>query len=273
VKRSGAGLLYKLWSEDGKPVLSDVDMIHVPGVGFDGLRGMSPIKFAAKQAVGLAMAAEEHSARFFGNGARPDFVLEMEGGFSEIGGAGRKHNLNEDQIEMIRSQFSEWHEGARNAYRPAILAGGLTLKPLTFNSEDSQLLETRGFQVRDIARIYGVPPHMIGETEKVSSWGSGVENMGIGFVKYTLQRHLTKIEQELNLKLFGSAAPLFVEFNVEGLLRGDSKTRAEFYGRALGGSAGPAWMTPNEVRRLENLPPVTGGDTLTDWTKAAKAPA
>jgi phage portal protein BeeE len=86
-------------------------------------------------------------------------------------------------------------------------------------------------------------------------------------VKYTLQRRLTKTEQEVNLELFGLAPPLFCEFNVEGLLRGDSKSRSDFYGRALGGSAGPAWMTPNEVRRLENLPPVAGGDKLTDWKR------
>lgn len=102
---------------------------------------------------------------------------------------------------------------------------------------------------------------MVGETDKSTSWGSGIEQQGIGFVQYTLAPHLNRIEQEINRKFF-SDEPLFVEFNVEGLLRGDSKARADYYTRALGGTQNPAWMTPNEVRRLENLPPLPHGDTL-----------
>lgn len=229
------------------------DMLHFPGLGFNGRRSLSPIKYYAKEALGLSMAAEEFTASFFSNGARPDFALTAD------------KKLTTDQAETLRKTWAARHTGTTNAHLPAVLSGGLDIKQLTMSSVDSQLLEGRRFQVEEVARICGVPAHMIGETTKTSSWGSGVEHMSIGFVKYALRHHLTRIEQELKHKLF-PRVKTFCEFNVEGLLRGDSKTRSEYYKAALGGSGGPGWMTINEVRKLENLPSLPDGDTITQWT-------
>lgn len=228
------------------------DMLHFPSLGFDGKRSLNPIKHYVKEALGLAVATEEFSAKFFSNGARPDFALTTTA------------KLDDDQVKQLRETWALRHSGTGNAHLPAVLSGGLDVKQLTMSAEDSQLLEGRRFQVEEVARMCGVPPHMIGETTKTSSWGSGVEHMSIGFVKYALRHHLNRIEQELNYKLFTKSSS-FVEFNVEGLLRGDSTARSSYYQSALGGSGGSGWMTINEVRKLENLPPISGGDTITQW--------
>lgn len=239
--------------------VNQADMLHVPGVGFDGRRGMSLIRHAAKQQAGLALAADEHMARLMGNGARPDFVIEVAG------------NPKDEQLKQLRDSWETVHGGPTRSGKPAILAGGMTIKPLTLKNSDIELLATRQFNVVDIARIFGVPPHMIGETDKTSSWGSGVESMSIGFVKYTLQRHLNKIEQEINRKAFPRSLKWFCKFSPEGLLRGDSKSRSAYYRAALGGGAGPGWMTPDEVRRLEDLPPKGGdADELAQWSAGSE---
>jgi HK97 family phage portal protein len=227
-----------------------VDMIHVAGLGFDGKRGMSVVMHAAKQGIGTALAAEEYSARFFGNGARPDFALKTEG------------KLTDDAVKTLRATWSARHSGVKNSHLPAILTGGLGVEKLTMTSEDAQVIQTRGFQVEDICRFFGVPPFMIGHTDKTTSWGSGVENMGRGFVKFTLSRHLTKIEQEFNHKLWPNREKYFVEFNVAGLERGDLKSENEALRIGLGRAGEPAWLTVNEVRKIKNLPPVAGGDEL-----------
>lgn len=251
LKREGDRLKYTIRSEDGTQAitLDQDDMLHVPGPGFDGMRGQSQIRYALRTAAGVALAADEYSSRFFSNGARPDFAIEFPG------------NLTQEQQDMIRRTWAERHGGLSNAHLPALLAGGAKIHQVTMNAEDAQLISTRQFQIEDIARIFGVPPFMIGHTEKTTSWGSGVEQMGIGFVKYTLQRHLTKIEKEINRKVFRTPT-YFCEFNTAGLERGDYKSRNEGYRIALGRAGEPGWMTVNEVRRIENMPPIEGGDTL-----------
>lgn len=250
VKDDNGQIIYIL-KRNGKTeaVLPD-DMIHIPGPGFDGLRGMSQINFVLSNAAGVALAADEYSSSFFRNGARPDFAIEVPG------------NPDAAAQELFRKQWAERYSGMSNNHVPAILAGGAKVHEVTMNAEDAQLITTRQFQVEDIARIFGVPPHMIGHTAKSSSWGTGIEQMSIGFVKYTLNRHLIKIEQELNTKCFTSDKRHFVEFNTAGLERGDYKTRMEGYRVGLGRAGEPGWMTVNEIRKLENQPPIDGGDTL-----------
>ena len=146
----------------------------------------------------------------------------------------------------------------------------MKLHQLTMSSEDAQLIATRGFQVEEICRVFGVPPFMIGHTEKTTSWGSGVEQMSIGFVKYTLQRHLVAFEQEINAKLFPVRTTRFCEFVTAGLERGDIKTRFEAYRVALGRAGEAPWMRPGEIRDLENLTP---DDTIDEPPPATTAPA
>lgn len=250
VSINGERLAYQLIdSTEGRMVTIDQDdVLHVPGLGFDGCRGASPLRHAARNSMGLSLAADEYSARFFSNGARPDYVITTPG------------KMDTAQQALFRESWMARYSGVGNSHIPAILAGGGEVKALSLNPEDAQLIETRNYQAADIARFYGVPPHMIGLTDKSTSWGSGIEQQGIGFVKYTLSRHLVKIEQEINRKLLRDGVH-FAEFTTAGLERGDYKARNEGYRIALGRAGEPGWMTTNEVRRLENLPPLPDGDT------------
>lgn len=252
VKKIDGRLKYVIWNNDDPEVLDQDDVLHIPGLGFNGLRGMSQIHYAYKNSIGTAIAAEQYSGTFFKNGARPDFALTSEG------------DISPEQAELIRKTWYDRYQGAGNAHLPAILKGGLKVEQLTMTAEDAQLISTRQFQVEDIARFFGVPPHMIGHTEKTTSWGSGLEQQSIGFVVYTLGRHIKKIEKEINRKCLSGPRDknLYCEFNTSGLVRGDIKTRNEAYRIALGRAGEPAWMKVNEVRKLENLPPVEGGDVL-----------
>lgn len=252
----GGRVVYGIFPDDEEPFAVDQDdMIHLSGVGFDGLRSLSPIRNAARESIGLNIAAARHGGAFFSNGARPDFALTTD------------KKLDPTQVEVLRTTWQQKHSGVGNAHLPAVLTGGLDVKELTMNADDAQLLGTLQYSITDIARVFGVPPWMIGETEKQTSWGSGIEQTGIGFVRYTLRRHITGLEREFNRKLFrrDTASP---EMSVEGLLRGASKERGEFYRAALGGSGGPGWMTQNEVRRLENRGRIDGGDELTQWKQS-----
>lgn len=246
---------------EGQFTVDQSDMLHFPGLGFDGLTSKSVISWAARQSIGIAIKADEHAAQTFGSGAHLQYAVKAAG------------RMSEEQKEAFRQAWIAKYSGSGVSKYPLVLTEGLDVTQLSMNAVDSQLIESRRFQVVDIARAFGVPPHMIGETTASTSWGSGIEQMSIGFVQYTLRPHLTRIEQELNRKLFPSRDRYFVEFNVDGLLAGDSKAQAEYFGKALGGPGARGWMTVNEVRRLKNLKPITGGDTLPqDQPGASNAP-
>lgn len=237
-------LVYTVAAEEGTPlgqvVLDQDDVIHVPGFGFDGFRGMSPLRYALRMPGAVALAAQEFSASFFANSARPDYVLESA------------QALGPEAIENLRSQIEERHKGAGKSFRPMVLQGGLALKPITMPVSDMELLTTRQFQIEEVARIYGVPPFMIGHNEKTTSWGSGVEAMGIGFVRYCLRQHLNQIEAEFNRKLFRTAARR-AEFDTFDLERADMKSMFEAFRIAVGRAGEPGWMTDREVRMRLNM--------------------
>ena len=262
IERVGDTLHYYV-SDNGKYLgLQSEDVLHFPGFGFDGIKGESVIRYAARQAVGTALAADEFAGEFFSNGASPSIAITYPQGVSPTA----------DQQDQLRSQFTERYVGKTNHHKPMLLVNGGDVKPVSLSAEDAQLLETRKFQVVEIARAFGAPPHMIGETSASTSWGTGIEQMSIGFVRYTLGPHLRRIEQELNRKLWPRSMRFFTEFNRDGLLAGDSKTEAEVLGKSLGGPGTQGWMTVNEARRLKNLPPVDGGDEL-PLSVATKQPA
>lgn len=241
-------LFYRVTFEDGQARLYDQDdMLHVPNVGWDGKRGLSTIA-AAGQGIGLGLAAEESSARFFSNGMLAKIALTYP------------KSLSPGAAEELREYFDARHAGTANHHRPLLLTEGGEAKTLSMSAEDAQLIESRQFSVIDICRFFGVPPVMIGETEKTSSWGSGVEQMARWFTTFTLNDHLSAIEQELEAKLFRDGC--FAEFDESELTRGDTKTRGEFYRIARGSMQEPGFMTINEIRAAEGLPPVEGGDKL-----------
>ena len=199
----------------------------------------------SKNAIGLAMAAEEYGSKFFANGAAPSGVLETP-------------TLIKD-ISKLRDSWNEAYGGSHNAGKVAILEQGVTFKPISMSPQDSQLLETRKYQLDEIARIFRIPPHMIGDLEKATF--SNIENQSLDFVKYTLGPWVSRWEQSLTraLLLPTEKGEMFIRFNVDGLLRGDYKSRMEGY--AIGRQNG--WMSANDIRELENLdliPSDAGGD-------------
>lgn len=246
VQRKKNGDIEYRWTEDGKiNIETDKAILHVRGFGGNPLGGMSTLHFG-RNTFGLARAIELSSATTFKNGLRPTGVLTFE------------KWLSPEQRELAQNALSEKF-GAINSGRPLILEGGTKWEQLTINPEDAQMLESRGFSVEEICRFFGVPPHMIGHTDKATSWGTGLEQQTLGFQKFTLRRRLKRIEQALEKQLLTEVerkAGIIIEFNLEGLLRADSAGRASFYQQMTAIGA----MTINEVRALENLPPVQGGE-------------
>ena len=224
--------------------LSPRDVLHVPGLGFDGLVGYSPIAMA-KNAIGLAIATEEYGSKFFANGATPGGILEHPGVVKDP--------------ERVRESWNSAFGGSANANKVAVLEEGMKYTPISISPEQAQFLETRKFQIDEIARIFRVPPHMIGDLEKSSF--SNIEQQSLEFVKYTLDPWVIRWEQAIMRALFSQEEKLtlFVKFNVEGLLRGDYASRMNGYATARQNG----WMSANDIRELENLdriPSDEGGD-------------
>ena len=224
--------------------LKPSDVLHIPGLGFDGLVGYSPIAMA-KNAIGLAIATEEYGSKFFANGAQPSGVLEHPGTIKDP--------------QRVRDSWMSQFGGSANSNKIAVLEEGLKYTPISISPEQAQFLETRKFQINEIARIFRVPPHMVGDLEKSSF--SNIEQQSLEFVKYTLEPWLVRWEQSIQRTLFSAEEKkaYFVRFNVEGLLRGDYASRMNGY--AVGRQNG--WMSANDIRELENLdriPAEEGGD-------------
>lgn len=247
-------IIYAITLDDGSQITVDMDdMLHIPGsLEWNGLEAKSPLQ-AAASAVNVGLEANEFAQRYFENDATPPAVLK----YAKI--------VTPTTADLIRHEWQDKGTG-ENRHKIRVISEGGELEQLEINAEDAQLLETRRFSVEDIARIWGVPPHMIGAIDKQTSWGSGIEQQGIGFVTYTLGMHIAATEQELEYKVFREDGH-HCEPDVRALMRGDFKARTEGYRGALGGSAGPGFMSSNEVRRLENLPPVEGGDEVQKWTQ------
>nr|DAO60279.1 MAG TPA: Portal [Caudoviricetes sp.] len=223
--------------------LSESEVLHIPGLGFDGLVGYSPIAMA-KNAIGMAIATEEYGAIFFANGATPSGILEYPGTIKDP--------------EAMRESWSQGFSGT-NAHKVAILEEGMKYTPISISPNEAQFLETRKFQINEIARIFRVPPHMVGDLEKSSF--SNIEQQSLEFVKYTLDPWVTRWEQSIVRRLFSEEEKkkYYVKFNVDGLLRGDYQSRMNGYATARQNG----WMSANDIRELENLdriPVEEGGD-------------
>lgn len=223
--------------------LDQDDMLHFSGFGFDGRRSISVIQHAARNAIGNSLAASDFSGKSLGSGAMPKIALTYP------------NKMSPDQADLLRKSFvATYGAGPTQQQFPLVLTEGGTATPLNISPVDMELLGSRKLEQQQICEAMGVPPIMIGDSEKTSSWGTGVEQITLGFVKFTLQPHLCRWEEELNRKLFRRAGQ-FVEFELDALLRGDSKAQADAFRLALGGpGSGDGWMSVNEVRRLKNQP-------------------
>lgn len=225
-------------------LLSPSDVLHIPGLGFDGLVGYSPIAMA-KNAIGLAIATEEYGAKFFANGAAPSGVLEHPGTIKDP--------------SRVREAWMSQFGGSANSGKVAVLEEGMKYTPISISPEQAQFLETRKFQINEIARIFRIPPHMVGDLEKSSF--SNIEQQSLEFVKYTLDPWVIRWEQSIQRALLRPEEKkrYFAKFNVEGLLRGDYQSRMNGYAVARQNG----WMSANDIRELENLdriPAEAGGD-------------
>lgn len=236
-------------------VLTRRDIIHVKAMSTDGVCGLSPIR-QAREAIGLGMTLEQYAARIMGDGAFPAGVLQAS------------TNLTPEQRKDLRESWNAMHRGPTRAGRPALLEGGVTYEPVGLPPEDAQFIEQRRLSATQIARIFRVPPYMIGADSGSSMTYANVEQASIQFVTYTLQPWLVAIEQAFNADedLFDQSGDRYVEFLVDGLLRADTLTRYQAMQIATGSRA---WITPNEARELENRARIDGAD---DLTPAAPAP-
>ncbi len=256
--------LIKVEGSDKPLIIDQSDMIHITNLGFNGLRSPSTLQYALRNVGGQALAVEAFSQNYYKNNGSPSIALTLPEGV----------NLTPEAQEDLRSRWADRHSGLENSSRPAILQNGMKIEQLSITAEDAQLLATRTFQLEEICHVFGVPPHMIGHTQGTTTWGTGVEQLGIGFIKHTMARHIEAFEQEINRKIWPRQKNgYFAAFNTAGIERGDIKTRNESYRIALGRAGEPGWMTVNEVRKLENLPPVVGGDVLATGTTTANTDA
>lgn len=231
-----------VYDGDTSRPLTDREIFHIPGFGYDGVQGLSVISLA-REGIGLAKAAEEYGAKLFGSGSLHSGILTVD------------RQLTEPQATALKTQWrTKMGGGNKNAHEVAILDNGAKFQQMSMPPEDAQFIESRRFQIAEVARMFGVPPHMLFETDKSTTWGSGIESQGLGFVIYTLRPWLTRVEQRVT-KLI-RPEPVYARYAVEGLLRGDSIARSEFYTKLFNLGV----FSTNEIRRLEDLPPVADGD-------------
>jgi HK97 family phage portal protein len=247
IERGEDGKLYYIYTkqsdenpnmkESGQFILKYEDVLHIPGLSFDGLKGFSPIA-VAKGAVGIMLAADEYGGSFFKNGATPGGVLEHPGVLK-----------NPDKV---RESWNSVYQGSGNAHRVAVLEEGMHFNPISLKPDEMQFLETRKFQLDEIARLYRIPPHMIGDLEHATF--SNIENQSLEFVKYTLDPWVVRWEQALQkaLLLPSEKGKYIIKLNVDGLLRGDYASRMQGY--ATGRQNG--WLSANDIRELEDMNPI-----------------
>jgi len=234
--------VYEVTNDAGeKEPHTDRTVLHVPGFGYDGICGVSPIR-AARQGIGLAMAAEEFGARLFGSGSLAAGILQTE------------QRLEQAHADALARRWEAKTKGLAAAHKTVVLDSGAKFEQLTIPPEDAQFIESRRFQITEVGRMFGVPPFLMMETEKSTSWGTGLEQQAIGWVKFDLRRYLLRFEQRIT-KLI-RPDNVFARYSVEGLLRGDSAARAQFYRQM--------WelgvFSTNDIRELEDRSPVEGGD-------------
>lgn len=247
VRRLSTGDKEYSWTQNGVAKVRRQDqMLHIRGMGGDGLKGASTLSVCART-FNAATSTDTLASKFFTNGVLPSGVLETA------------LPLDGEQRATLEHLLQEKFAGAMNAGRPMLLDNGLKWNALSINPEDAQLLESRKFSGEEICRIFGVPPGMVGYGDKASNWGTGKEVDVLGFEKFTLRKRLRRFERALTKQLLSRAerqSGAYIKFNIEGLLRGDSAGRATFYQIMVRLGV----LTRNEARKLENLPPIEGGD-------------
>lgn len=250
-------LEYIYTRQDGRRIrLRQDEVFHLVGLTLDGVHGVSAIAYA-RETIGLSLAMEDHGATTFRNGARVSGVLK------------HPNKLGAEAVANLKAGLEEFRSGGEQEGKNLILEEGMDYARIAMTAEDAQWIESRKFSRTDIAMFFGVPPHMIGDTEKSTSWGTGIEQQSIGFVAWTLEDHLTMWEEAINRDLIGAEDDLYARFNRAALVKGDIKARWEAYVKGL------QWgvYSPNEIRALEDQNPRDGGDVFYPPPNTAGVPA
>lgn len=230
--------------KDTQQVHDDATMLHIPGFGYDGVCGVSVIRLA-RHGISLSLAAEEYGSRLFGNGSLATGVLQTE------------QRLDTTAADEIKKLWKAGGTGLESAHDIRVVGSGAKFHQLTIPPEDAQFLQTREFQITEVARWFGLPPHMLAQVDKSTSWGSGIESQQIAMVVYTFSLYFMRVEQSVTkMSRTMRGRRRYAKYSTGGLLRGDSKARGEFYRVMFELGA----FSTNDIRRLEDMPPVEGGD-------------
>ncbi len=238
-----AEYIYRVPGQPEERIRQD-QILRVDGMSLDGWRPCSVIEYA-RESMGIGLAAEQYAGRVYSQDGRPRGVLEHPG------------KLSKEAKGNLKESWQESYAGLGNAHKVAILEEGLKFSSISVSPEDAQMIASREFSIEDLARWFRVPPHMIGSTAKVTSWGTGIEQLGIGYVTYTLLPWLKRWEQSIRRDMIFQKQQYFAEHVVDGLLKGDQASRYQAYAIGIQNR----WLSPNDVRRLENMNPIPGGDT------------
>ncbi|UVL70608.1 phage portal protein [Pseudomonas protegens] len=249
VRLEGKRVVYRYRRDSEFADFKQSDIFHLKGFGFNGLVGLSPIAFGARTA-GVAVAMEDQQRDFYANGAKsPQLLMTGDGKV-----------LNKEQRAQVEENFKEISGGPVKK-RLWILEGGFTTQAIGVSPQDAETMAARKFQVSELARFFGVPPHLVGDVEKSTSWGSGIEQQNLGFLQYTLDPYLEIWETSILRWLVkpSDVGRIHAEHNRAGLLSGDSTARANYMKTQID----TGLLTINEGRRIDNRPPLPGGDVAT----------
>lgn len=242
IKLDDGQLVYEI---GGKRELKREQVLHIPNMSLDGLIGMSPISYAA-ETIRLGLSYEKYGVQFYENAAMPSGVFKTPGPIGDVA------------YDRLKSDLKTNYTGLKNGGTPMLLEEGMEWQQLTITPVDAQMLESKNFQIEDICRIFRVPQHLVNKLDR--STNNNIEYQSLEFVMYTMLPHFKRVENAINSQLLTPEerrAGYYAEFKIDGLMRGDQKSRTEAYarGRQWG------WYNVNEIRALENLPPIDGGDT------------
>lgn len=242
IELNPSGKIFKVYDDAGNEhPMTSREIMHVPHLGYDGITGVSPVRLAT-QAIGIALAAETYAAKLFGSGNLLSGILQTE------------QRLQKADAERLQERWNRTMTGLDQARKVAVLDSGAKFQSLTMPNDDAEMLATRQFQVPEIGRFFGVPPFLLSDTERSTSWGTGLEQQSLGWVTYDLHpTWLAPTEQRITKELIPNTT--YAKYKVEGLLRGDSGARAAFYTALWGIGV----LSPDEIRELEDRPPIPGG--------------
>lgn len=236
------GKIFEVTLEDGGTIpLTSRDILHIPGFGYDGRVGCSPVRMA-RQTIGLGLALEQSGANLFGSGNLLSGILQTE------------QIIDDEQATRLKTRWRQANSGLSSAHDIAVLGAGASFQPITMPNSDAQFIESRRFQIAEVGRWFGLPGHFLGDTEKSTTWGTGIEHMSIGMVVYTLKPSwLTRFEQRITKE--ATPPGIYAEYDVRGLLQGDSAARGAYYQIMRGVGA----LNADDIRGFENMPPIPGG--------------